>query len=117
MGRDAQSNRRVSVRTGAVRGEPYHIDGKTLVPVARVVSYGKAKGFIGSDRVSGKGVGFAVISPLAMEVRTAEGEQRIVIRDTTAAALRGLIVMAVVMTVLFATIRGLGRRRRRAGAK
>lgn len=115
MGREAQSGKRSPLRTRTVRGEPYRVSGRTLVPVARIVSFGQAKGLIGKDRVSGRGAGLVFTSPLAVEVESADGKRRVAIKDTAAAALRGMFLATAVITVLFAVIRRLGRRKREAG--
>jgi hypothetical protein len=111
MGREAQSGKPSPLRTREVHGEPYQIKGRTLVPVARIVSYGQAKGLIGKDRVSGRAAGFVSTSPLAVELETADGKRRVAIKDSTTATLGGMILAGAVMTVLLAAIRRLGRQR------
>lgn len=102
-------------RIETVQGEPYHVDGRTLTPVARVVSYGKAKGTIGTNQIGGWGFGFARVIPQAVLEKTDDGERAIAIVDITAEALRGMFVTALAITVVFAAIRWVVHRRHRAG--
>ena len=64
-------NRLVRVQT--VRGEPYEVRGRRLVPLARVVSLGRARGTIGTHRLGGWGWGLSNVKPLAMMVETPGG--------------------------------------------
>jgi len=105
------------LRVNTVRGEPYYVGGRKLIPITRIVSFGKAKGTIGNNRVSGWGGGFVRITPLAVVEETAKGEHRIPITDATALALRGLFGAAVVITLFFAALRWLARRLRQAWSK
>lgn len=114
---NAQSSRQPPFRVKTVRGQPYDVGGRKLVPVVRIVSFGRARGTIRLNGVTGRGAGFALFLPVAMEEKTAEGERRITTRDTTANVLVGLFGAAVVMTVFFAVARWLARWRRRAAAQ
>jgi len=104
-------------RIETVRGESYHIGERTLIPVARIVSFGKARGTIGTHQVGGWGVGFVQVTPLSILEQTAEGERSIPIADETATALRGLLGAAVAMMLFFTVIRWLFRWQRRTRAK
>ncbi len=101
-------------RVKAVRGEPYIVDGRKLVPVVRIISFGKARGTVGTRWVGGWGRGFVWIRPLAVLEETPKGERRIPITDGTAAAVRSLLGMAVAITLFFATVRWLVQRLRQA---
>jgi uncharacterized spore protein YtfJ len=124
-------NKRLRVET--VRGEPYHVAGRRLIPVARVISFGRAKATIGKgqaggrgrgfsislgdtkatlgrDRVSGWGGAFAHVTPLEVVEETPDGECRIPITDGTATALRGIALGAVAVILFFRLIRLLARR-------
>ena len=109
MARNEDGARQKSFRVRTVRGEPYDVNGRTLTPTARVVSYGRARVTIGTDQVSGWGGGFAQITPLAVAEQTAEGEHSIAIHDATATALRGMLAGAVAMTLFLTAIRWLVR--------
>jgi uncharacterized spore protein YtfJ len=100
------------LRVETVRGEAYEIDGRTLIPIVRIVSWGRARATIGHDRVGGWGTGFVWIRPLAMVETTPQGDRRIPITDTTAAAVRGLLGVALIVALFCTTIRCLTRRRR-----
>lgn len=104
-------------RIKTVRGEAYSVGGRRLIPVARIVSFGKARGTIGSGSVSGWGGGFALIVPVAIVEETAEGERRVAITDATSSALRGMFGAAMAITLFFVVVRWLARRSRRASAK
>lgn len=97
-------------RTETVCGEPYHIEGRKLTPVARVVTFGKAKGTIGADAVSGFGGGFVRVTPLAILEETDEGERRIPLTDATSNAVKGMVVAVLAVTFVSIAIRWLVRR-------
>ena len=109
---EGQFARPRSFRVKTVRGEPYSVGGRELVPVVRVVSFGKATGTVGARQVGGRGGGFVWIKPLAVIEVTPTGERRIPIQDGTAAATRGMLAAAVSMTLLFTAIRWLVRWKR-----
>jgi uncharacterized spore protein YtfJ len=93
-----------------VRGDPYQVGGRTLVPVARIVSFGKARATVGANRIGGWGGGFAWVRPLALLEQIPEGERRVPIRDSAAPALRVMFGAAVAATLFFALLRWLVRR-------
>jgi len=95
--------KRFRIRT--VRGEPYHVAGRTLIPVARVVAYSRAGGTIAAEGVGGAGGGFVEITPLAVVEETADGERSLPIGDATARALWGLLGLAVAWTLFLAFVR------------
>jgi uncharacterized spore protein YtfJ len=97
-------------RIETVRGEPYHVDGRTLIPVARIMIFGKARGTIGAHGVSGWGGGLVQVTPLSILEQTADGERSIPIVDATATARRGLLGAALATVLLFTVIRWLARR-------
>ena len=103
-------------RIETVRGEPYHIGGRKLTPLARIVSFGRARGTVGTHRVGGWGFGFSWIIPLAMLEESDGEEWRITVTDSTAVALRSMFAAAVAVTVVLAAIRWLVRARRLARA-
>lgn len=116
MSGDDGGHRQMSLRSRFVQGEPYYLAGHTLTPVARVVSWGKASGTIGADRIVGWGGGLVRVTPLAVVVATGEEEQRIVIRDATGAALKRLYLTAFAVTLFLTTVRWWIRRRRQTHA-
>ena len=103
------TNRLLRVQT--VRGEPYEVRGRTLVPLARVVSLGRARATIGTHRLEGRGWGLAYVKPLAMMEETPGGERRVAVRDGTARALLAMYLAVVGITLLFAAVRWFVRER------
>ena len=98
-----------------VRGEPISAGGRQLIPLARVVSLGKASATVGNGRIAGRGGGFAWVKPLAVLEATPTGERRIELQDGPARALRDMLAYAVAIGLLCTAIRWLvGRRRRRS---
>jgi uncharacterized spore protein YtfJ len=116
MGNENGEPKRRRLRIETVRGEPIHIQGRSLTPEARIVSFGRARGTIGSQRIGGWATGFAHITPLAVIEETGEGERRIATTDATAMALWGLLGAAMAIVLFFPTIRWLARRARRAAS-
>lgn len=100
-------------RVKTVRGEPYAIDGRELIPVARVISFGKASATVGTSQVSGRGGGFVSVRPLAVLEVTPAGERRIDLHDSTTAAIRGILSAAIVVGLFFSAVRWLARRKRK----
>jgi hypothetical protein len=128
-GKIGARQRRFRIET--MRGEPTWVGGRKLTPVARVVSFGRARATIGraratigharatigharatigSGRVSGWGGGFFRVTPLALIEDAPDGKRRIAVSNATNTALAGLLGAAVVVTVLCTAIRRLVRR-------
>ena len=112
---EGQGSKSRALRVKTVRGDPYYIDGRELIPVVRVVSFGKARATIGTSQIGGRGGGFVWIKPLAVLEVTPAGERRIAIQDGTTAAVRGMLAAMISMTLLFTAIRWLARWKRRIG--
>ena len=94
-------------RIQTVRGTPYDVAGRRLVPVARIVSFGKGRATIGRDRVQGWAGGFAQVVPLAVIAETEHGPQYVAFTDATETALRRILVSAIVLTLLSVALRRL----------
>ncbi len=109
---DVQYSRPRAFRLRTVRGEPYTVGGRVLIPVARIISFGKANATVGTTQVSGGGGGFVWVKPLAVLEVTPAGERRIGLHDSTAAAIRSMLVAAIVVAVFASAIRLLARRKR-----
>ncbi len=109
------ASRLVRVRT--VRGEPYEVRGRRLIPLARMVSLGRARATIGTHRLEGWGWGLAYVKPLSMIVDTPGGVRlaKVAVRDGTTRALVRMYLAAVALTLLFAAVRWLARERGPAG--
>lgn len=104
------TNRLVRVQT--VRGEPFEVRGRRLIPVARVVSLGRARGTVGTHHLGGWGWGLASVKPLSMIVETPSSGyiMTVALRDGTSRALWGLYAAAVGATLLLAAVRWLARK-------
>ena len=102
---DAGQNRRFRVEM--VYGEPYEMDGRRLIPVARIRSFGRAKATIGTRRVGGWGGGFVQVTPVAVVEETPEGERPIAIADRTSQVMWSLVLGAGAVLLLSALIRWL----------
>ncbi len=107
MGSAGQRTGRRRLRIETVRGEPCEVNGHRLIPIARIVSWGRAGATIGTGQFGGWGVGLVSITPLAVVEETAEGEHTIPITDGTMAAVRRILLAAVATTLFFAAIRRL----------
>ena len=101
------------VQAKMVHGEPIQVGDRTLIPVARVVSFGQARGMVGKSRYGGWGWGFVWVRPVAVLEKTLQGQRCIRIVDGTSAAVRRLVWLAGSITVVFAAIRWSLRRMRR----
>jgi uncharacterized spore protein YtfJ len=88
-----------------VHGEPIRVGDRTLIPVVRVVSFGRARATIGKRGYGGWGMGFAWVRPVAMLVDMPHGQERIRIVDGTSVAVRRLVWLAVGITALFTAVR------------
>ena len=107
-----QSSSPFQVRT--VRGTPIQVYGRTLTPVARVVSVAKHRGTIRQGQVEGAGGGVAYVRPLALieadDPSAQDGEGRTVpIPDTTATVLRQMATMALVLPALCIAVASIAR--------
>ena len=113
MGSDDRGTRPRLFRVETVRGDSFHAGGRVLVPEARFMSFGKARGTIRPQGISGWGGGFVRVTPLAVVEETETGARRIKIHDATATVLAGLFLVAVAMTVLFSSVCWFARKMRR----
>jgi uncharacterized spore protein YtfJ len=112
---EGQCSRPRAFRVKTVRGDPYYVGERELIPEARVISFGKARGTVGDGQVSGRGGGFVWIKPLAVIEATPTGERRIPIQDGTSAATRGMLTVTIAMTLFLTIVRWLVRWKKRSG--
>jgi uncharacterized spore protein YtfJ len=103
-----------ALRIETVRGDPILVGGRELIPIARVVSFGKASATVGTKQVSGQGGGFAWVKPLAVLEVTEVGERRIDLQDSSAAAVRGMLAAAISIGLVCTAIRWVVRWKRRS---
>jgi len=111
MAGQARKKKPAHLRVRIVRGEPYHVGDLTLIPEARIVSFGRGRATLGSTRVSGSGMAFSHVTPAAVVVAAPEGETRIPIVDATASVIQRLVAVAAGIVLLSAGVRWLVRRR------
>jgi uncharacterized spore protein YtfJ len=88
----------VAVET--VRGRPVEVYGRTLVPVARVVSTRGRQGTIRQARVEGSGWGTALVRPVEVIEESAEGVRVLPIYDQTRAVLRQMALVGAAIPLL-----------------
>jgi uncharacterized spore protein YtfJ len=122
MGSPRQNGRAEVIKIGplnirTVRGEPYYVGERKLIPVARIVSLGNARATIGTHRIGGWAAGGAWITPLAVLEETPAGERRIPIASQTAAAIRRQLLVAAIALLFFAALRRLVSQLRAARAR
>jgi hypothetical protein len=99
-------------RRQVVRGEPYNVAGRSLTPLARLVSYARGRGTLHQDRLSGWALGLVRVMPLGMLVETNAREEWIPVHDATAPALHRMALAAAGITLFLAGMRYLARRHR-----
>ena len=93
-----------------VQGEPCTVAGRTLTPVARVISYGRGRGTLRQDSISGWATGFVRVKPLGMMVEADGQEEWVAVYNSTASALRRMVLAGAAITLLLAVMRRLARR-------
>ena len=96
-----------------VRGEPYHVAGRTLIPEARLVSFGQARATIGSKQVGGWSGGLVQVTPTAIIEQTADGERRISLADATSRSTLAIMAAGAATVLFFTFVRLLARAARR----
>lgn len=101
-------------RWQTIHGEPRSVAGRRLTPVARLVSYGRGRGTVRQNRVSGWALGFVRVIPLGVVVEADGQEEWVALHSTTAAALRRMALAAAILTLLLAGVRRLARWRHQA---
>jgi uncharacterized spore protein YtfJ len=94
-----------------VEGEPIHVGGHKLVPVARVTTHLRRHALIGSDRLAARGWGFVRMQPIAIVEQSEEGKRHMPIQDKTHQALSGFLLAAFIIPLLLAVAVHLARKR------
>ena len=97
-----------------VRGTPIQVYGRTLTPVARVVSATKHRGTIRRGQIEGAGWGVAYVQPLAVleadDLSAQDADVRTVpIPDATATVLRQMAVVALIIPALCMAVVAIAR--------
>ncbi len=83
-----------------VRGTPIQVYGRTLTPIARVVSAVRHRATIRQDGYEGSGWGAVWVVPLALVEREGASTHTTVIPNVTATVLRQMALVALVLPVL-----------------
>jgi len=71
MGSREQGSKEGPFRAETVQGEPWEVAGWRLTPVARLISFGRAKATIGTKEIGGWGAGVVRITPVAVRAESA----------------------------------------------
>ena len=80
-----------------VRGTPRRVQGRTLTPVARVISRVDHRGTVGTGGIAGQGGGLVIVRPLALIEERDGGEHTWPIRDRTAVVLWQMLLAAALV--------------------
>jgi hypothetical protein len=84
-----------------VEGRPVRLGQRELVPVVRVESVVQRQASVGAGGLSGGGLGFVHLKPVAiLERRDGAGERRMRIPDRTAQLIGGLLLVGFVIPLL-----------------
>jgi uncharacterized spore protein YtfJ len=113
IGRVGEIQEKAAVKT--VFGDPLHVDGRTVIPVARIrYGFGLGMGHGGKQDTSGEGGGGGggmTARPVALIEITGDDVKVKPIPDVTRLALMGMAVVAWNVFWIAATIRALAKRR------
>jgi uncharacterized spore protein YtfJ len=113
LGRIGEIQEKAAVKT--VFGDPLHIDGRTVIPVARIrYGFGLGMGHGGKQEATGEGGGGGggmTARPVALIEISGDDVKVKPIPDVTRLALMGMAVVAWNVFWIAATIRALAKRR------
>jgi hypothetical protein len=84
-----------------VEGKPVRVAGRELVPVVRVEKVVRRRAFVGAGGLTGEGVGFVHMRPVAvLERQSGAAARRIPISDVMARLIGGLFLAALIIPLL-----------------
>ena len=89
-----------------MRGTPIAVDGRVLVPEARVTTLTLREATFGTRRTRVAGMQFSRVRPTALIERTLDGERTHRIEDVTGRALLALGIAAVAAPVILSVLVG-----------
>jgi len=92
--------RRIPYRLETVRGTPIHVLGRTLVPVARVLSVTRPSATIHERGVEGGGLGVACVRPLRVVEVSGDQERVLPIQDLTARTIAAMALVAAAIALV-----------------
>jgi uncharacterized spore protein YtfJ len=98
------------LKTETVEGDPIHVEGRELVPLIRMTSRVRRTAVLSKGGVEAHGWGFVQLRPVALLDRSDDGERRLAIGDQTARWIGGLLLIALVVPCVAATLMYLSRR-------
>ena len=96
-----------------VRGTPIRVYGRTLTPVARVVSAVRHRATIRAQSYDGVGWGAAWVEPLAVIEQDGSRTRTVLIPNVTATVLRQMAVVALALPALCLAAISIARRIRK----
>jgi len=97
------------IQIKTMRGTPIEVDGRTLTPVARVISGVRHRATINADHVEGSGWGFARTQPIALIEEQGGTTHTYLIPDQTRAVLGQMVRVALVIPVLCTAVVAVAR--------
>ena len=105
-------------KTELIEGDPIQVGGRELVPIVKVRSIVRRQVTFGTAASSGGGGGLVWLKPVAVIERRPDGsEERFSIVDETAVAIRGMLIGALLLPVLYLFVASLSFLWRRSRAK
>lgn len=99
----------MQIRTERVQGEPIQTGERRIIPLAQRTTGVRYQATLGHS-VTAQGGGFVSLRPLGVVVQKEGSERFLPIRNYTAQALMGILVVAVVVPVLLIIATRLARR-------
>jgi uncharacterized spore protein YtfJ len=105
------SNRKPTMTSEIIEGEPIRVGEREIVPVVRVTSHDGRRAHVGSHQAGGYGWGFVQLTPIAILERSPAGEHRLPIQDQTAQALGRLLLAACIIPLLLGVLVSVARKK------
>jgi hypothetical protein len=95
-------------KTELIEGDPIQVGQRQLIPVVKVRSIVRRRVTFGTQTASGGGGGLVWLQPLAVIERRSDGsEERFPIPDEAGMAIRGMLLGALALPILYLFIAGL----------
>ena len=96
----SHSNHNMPVRISIIHGEPITVYGRTLTPVAKIISGGDHQGTIRARQINGSGWAFACVKPSHI-IEQRNGETvKIPIPDVTREVLSKIAILSAIVAVV-----------------
>jgi len=95
-------------RTDILEGDSYHIGQRELIPLVKVRSIIRRQVTFGTQSSSGYGGGLVWLKPVAVIERKPDGsEHRIAVIDETGTVIKGMLIGALTLPIIYAIVAGL----------